>query len=897
MTSGNSEKTPWWESQPQGTRLPLAFVKIDRVKSTQDWEGFSDDQVIRRRAQYMAGVQAIAQGFNAAWPLHWQGDGVLLIIADEGNETRDKEKAPASVRAYHAARMLWDRCTVQLNIPVRIAVHAALDVAWDPDTGKLAHQAIDLCGHIESAAPEKSVILTEDVALTLPDCDRREIELIGVTHRDRVPAYVFPSAAAERKKSEAFEPIAENDMRLWEKLRHHTTTSPEICRLKYVGLTLTKKEPPSLDLMRVFVPLNVNKWERQMRPLRGVRPSPMERMEQEKKRHGADTSGEHLAGVAPLVGGGPPPAEEEIPFTGFEMSQATTIPFSDLFAQHRSIVVLGDPGSGKTTLLCWLALIAAGGALTLGRQVGTAERLLPLLVSVSRLADFRSDIGKGASVTEAMARYFHERSVGDTDKLKPFLDARLEAGECLILLDGLDELKTEDRTGVLSWLESFAAVHAENRFVVTSRHVGYTPFGLFDGVEVALRPFDDLQVERYITEFQRAYREWEDKVDDPVVAKSSARELLQALRGVPQLAGLARNPFLLSVLALIHRAEGRLPHHRVQAYQTIARAFCETWEQARQLVKGGEYEKVSFAKTVPILGELALRMHEEYPAGVAPEEFIINTLAQSLKKRVGISDVIKVSGFSQAGINGPKTQATGIPDDEAKQVARAFLKKVGKKLHILIERGVGWWGFFHLTFQEFFVAAGLHAVERFDEEVFGSPDKAVSAHLLNPRWEEIIRLGVGYIAIIQGRPEKARQVVETALAFQVGKPGEEWVNQLGKQIPMAALLAVEAGDAIPPDLQQNIAEKFAQWTFSMPSRLSRRYLEEIGLTEFHKPFVQAYTEALKDEDWNVRGNAAEALRAMKSPEAIPALLEALKDKDEDVRARAMEALWNLSERC
>ncbi len=51
----------------------------------------------------------------------------------------------------------------------------------------------------------------------------------------------------------------------------------------------------------------------------------------------------------------------------------------------------------------------------------------------------------------------------------------------------------------------------------------------------------------------------------------------------------------------------------------------------------------------------------------------------------------------------------------AQRAAGKFLERTAEKAGILYERGPGEWAFLHLTFQDFFVAAGLYAEERFED--------------------------------------------------------------------------------------------------------------------------------------------------------------------------------------
>jgi predicted NACHT family NTPase len=124
-----------------------------------------------------------------------------------------------------------------------------------------------------------------------------------------------------------------------------------------------------------------------------------------------------------------------------------------------------------------------------------------------------------------------------------------------------------------------------------------------------LHPFTDGQVRRYVESFTRAYRMWEEKWPDATAETTEAAQLLDAIQQNPRLAALARNPFMLAVLALINRAEGRLPRHRVQFYAIFARALCETWAHARRIVARAPEKVVAFEEeAIPILGGLARAM-------------------------------------------------------------------------------------------------------------------------------------------------------------------------------------------------------------------------------------------------------------------------------------------------
>ena len=817
-TAVSTEPTSWLEGAPREGAM-AGLVRIELPEGALPWQGGIDEAVLRRRGQYMAGVEFIARRFGALEPFGWEGDGLLMVFGGLSG-------SHLVTHTFVVARELWNRVRTELDLAVKLGAHVGR-VQAGTAPGTVIGGDVEVCGKLAAEAPVGTIALSEELARALPEQSWREVTVLGNRPGEERLVYGFPRGAAAVATHGL---VADETPRVWDKFRSYAA-GPDVRLVRYVGFRLHKKEPPRLDIRDVFVPSKVEL----------------------RRRTDADRVKEKILEDALM----PSPWSARRAAGAVEGMRD----FGEVYGQHRSIVVLGDPGSGKTTLLRWLAVTAASGSFAMDAGLGVAERLLPLPVSVGRLAEVRRGLGgEAVSVPSALARYFHDRSVQeDGPKLREFLARELDRGRCLVLLDGLDEVKGEERQAIYQWLESFAAEYAQNRFVVSSRVVGYTGFQLpGDVAEAVLRPFTDEQVERYVRAFHRAYVQWETSAEP--ATETEADKLLQALRASPRLSALATNPFMLSALALIHRAEGKLPRHRVQAYEVFARALCETWAEARRLVAGEtgapviEYEE----EALPILGELALAMHEQYPTGVAPKEFVLGKLAGAL---------------------GEKKEVSGT---KAQKAAREFLKKAGEDVQILLERGPGEWGFLHLTFQEFFVAAGLHAKEDFEDVAF--------KHLFDPRWEEVIRLGVGYMALVQKRPTAAQRFVKKVLEHQEPEPRAWFTRLLRKQVPLAALLAAEAGEALPVGLQDRVAAALTEWLAMMPPDVSEPIVDELILTEFSDRVMVACRPLLKDARPERRGRMATVLGKLRNLKVSDELFALIDDDVAEVRAAAVGAL-------
>lgn len=166
------------------------------------------------------------------------------------------------------------------------------------------------------------------------------------------------------------------------------------------------------------------------------------------------------------------------------------------------VLVLGDPGTGKTTLLRYLALCHARGLLNGGSVLGRPARF-PIYV---RVGEYARQGYPRVGISDFLPGYLN-RSECRTPGLTRLLGQQLEAGRCLVLLDGLDEIgSAELRRGVVTAVINFVAAHSRsgNRFVVTSRIAGYQAAALPEPfTALRLQDMDDDTITRFLQVYCR----------------------------------------------------------------------------------------------------------------------------------------------------------------------------------------------------------------------------------------------------------------------------------------------------------------------------------------------------------------------------------------------------------
>jgi len=479
------------------------------------------------------------------------------------------------------------------------------------------------------------------------------------------------------------------------------------------GMGVSDRVPLRLPLLEMYVPLKARReapvgetWER---PIRVA---------------GRAASAEDLEGLGERLG--------------------APVPLLELLAKHDGLILLGDPGAGKTTFLKYLALILATGQ---GKALGLGARL-PVLLPLAAYANALAE-GKDEPLVPFIARYYQEKRVGLS--VAALIDAGLERGNVLFLLDGLDEVRERDlRHLVVERVRELYSLYRKrgNKLVVTSRIVGYREVrpeaeGL---AECMLADFDDDEISELIGKWTAALEKaatGESKVAARVAERERV-ELLAAVQGNPGVRSLAANPLLLTILALMKRQGVELPERRIELYKTYVDTLLKHWNLARSLDRQGGRD-LDPVETTKVLAPLALWMHEQSPGvGLVKEGDLHRELERLFAER-------------------------GYPDPA---VPARFLEDVRNHSALLLDRGGRQYGFIHLTFQEYLAAVALAQKA---QRGAGAVVDALALHVGEAPWHEVSLLTVGYLAIVQQWETVASEVVEELLRRAPGSPGESVV--------------------------------------------------------------------------------------------------------------------------
>src|SRR5262249_1265946 len=157
-------------------------------------------------------------------------------------------------------------------------------------------------------------------------------------------------------------------------------------------------------------------------------------------------------------------------------------------------------------------------------------------------------------------------------------------------IDGLDEVgNPAARRSLRDAVHEGMRRHPECRWLLTSRIVGYdeVPFSLprpeLEGRPILFRmlrayylaPFDATRAEEFADKWYVC------RAASDAVARSRATDLCDAIFRDPGTTSTARIPFLLTLMATVHRNNVTLPNGRARLYKLITDAYVEKREESK----------------------------------------------------------------------------------------------------------------------------------------------------------------------------------------------------------------------------------------------------------------------------------------------------------------------------
>lgn len=287
--------------------------------------------------------------------------------------------------------------------------------------------------------------------------------------------------------------------------------------------------------------------------------------------------------------------------TSSSETEAQGFPVAEIPSKSRISIILGESGSGKTTAL-WKVVIDY--CQRLKKKEGTR---LPILITMRQWLEGR---GCEALIREQFSFLGVKRGVIETE---------LQKGNCLILVDGLNELPPDEglRINAYNDLQRFINAYNRNYFVICCRSADFSPRMLgsdlfFHGSNkpgiYEIRRLDRKQVSDYI---RRHFKNHPEKAESLLVKLEIDSN--RHWKDVRSILNLARIPLYLQLIINEFEHTGELPRDKGKLIHTLVRStILREEEKSYRIDQIGKERVLSIFAYQTVLKGNSLRLRENY---------------------------------------------------------------------------------------------------------------------------------------------------------------------------------------------------------------------------------------------------------------------------------------------
>jgi hypothetical protein len=404
------------------------------------------------------------------------------------------------------------------------------------------------------------------------------------------------------------------------------------------------------------------------------------------------------------------------------------IPSETWLGPQRRAIVAGYPGAGKSSLLRFLALdlLAEEPRFTsLSWDWGSP---IPIWIPFGRWTEL---IAEGKRSLVSLAETWLEEL--GRPELAPLYEKALEDGRAVLLVDGLDEWKTE--AAALIALDELRIYVGERdlRAIATTRPNAFQQLGEPPGDWAACR-LAALDTDQQHDVIERLLAWAASAENEGRIPKSAfgARQFVEELSKTPDLRELAAIPLTLVFLHWIRTRDAQLPRDRFQAYAALVDLLLDRYPAKRTAATGivGDISPMLREEDARLaLGRVALALHESGGVEIAKLDATAAACSLLVDEEIG----------------------PGLPQADAKRLAAELLDHSMEKLGLVLELpGSGNLAFLHRSVQEHLCASYLARTPLADQKRF------IEERGIDPRWKEVI-LNLLHLTV---RPGEVDELVE-----------------------------------------------------------------------------------------------------------------------------------------
>ncbi|WP_293137437.1 HEAT repeat domain-containing protein [Okeania sp. SIO3I5] len=261
-----------------------------------------------------------------------------------------------------------------------------------------------------------------------------------------------------------------------------------------------------------------------------------------------------------------------------------------------------------------------------------------------------------------------------------------------------------------------------------------------------MQPFDDEQISLFLDNW------YNSRFADPQQAQRWKESLQKALGENDRIKLLARNPLLLTIIALIHRYQAVLPKQRNKLYEKAVDTLLVSWDKNKELSNHQRLKYLDIDDLKRLMELLAYWVHTQGTVGKNEEGGTVidkDDLIEKLNQEIRELKELKLY--------------------QAQEETERFLELIQGRTGLLNEQGQDYYAFVHKTFQEYLCAQEIQYRAK-NEYDLGVILNCIGENLHDAHWREVLLL-----LIVEQNPKAAAKAIRMIL--ENGSEYEEWLHR------------------------------------------------------------------------------------------------------------------------
>lgn len=434
---------------------------------------------------------------------------------------------------------------------------------------------------------------------------------------------------------------------------------------------------------------------------------------------------------------------------------------------YSKLRVLGKPGSGKTTFLQHLAIQCNRGQFAANR--------VPVFINLRDFADESSEEKNFSLYNYINAEFLTSDITNPT-----ILMTLLHTGRILLLLDGLDEVSTEDTQKVVKEIRRFSEKYQNNLFVVSCR-IAVKELRIRGFTDVEIAPFTEEKIINFAQKWFVTFTKTD--VSDDLKQAAKFTEQINKPENL-HFRQLVVRPLFLHLACWMFGYHEKFPIKKNEFYKQCLDLLLGKWDETKGIERDEIYQDFLLPQKLKFFSQLAAETFEH-----GKYFFEKNWLQQY------INDYLR-------DLPNSSTETEELLLD-----SEAVLKAIELQHGILVERFNGIFSFSFLAFQEYFTARKI--VAGYNLRAVEQDLQNLVSHLTEPRWREVFLLTASMLRSADTFMELIKQQIDQIVSEDAYlQKFLTWISQKSIDVTSPSLEATRAfyfGLTQVPRLAQNFS--------------------------------------------------------------------------------------------